>query len=83
MNENSKIKSIEEIIIVSSTCGEASLFEDGIQYNQEGTFCYGVISQAAYGVTKYDIKFMLENGIIVIIDPTIRVKEINPPPREQ
>jgi len=74
LDENATIASIEDIIIVRSECGEENLFEDGVIFNENKTECYGVVSENAFGKTKYDIKYKLIDGRVLIDDPEVDIK---------
>ncbi len=79
INENSNIKSIEDIIIVTSDCGD-DLFENGVIFNEDKTSCYAVISKKAFGKTKYDIKYKCLDGSVVLVDPEV---DVVPPDRSK
>ncbi len=77
--ENSNLLSIEDIVIVTSDCGAENFFKDGIIFNEDKTKCYGVISEKAYGRTKYDIVYIYKDGTKITDDPEVKVDPPTPP----
>jgi uncharacterized protein YcfL len=75
IEEGSNIESIEDIVIITSDFGEDNLFVNGVIFNEDKTECYGVISEEAYGSTKYNIDFLYE-GNVITDDPEL---DIDPP----
>jgi len=75
IEEGSNIKSIENIIIVTSDCGEENFFANGVIFNEDKTECYAVISEKAYGSIKYNIDFKcIGDDQVYTNDPEVNIE---------
>lgn len=72
IEEGSNIERIEDIVIITSDCGEDNIFVNGVIFNEDKTECYGVISEGAYGSFKYNIRFKYDDREY-IDDPVVEV----------
>ncbi len=70
----SNILKITDIIIVQSDC--ESLFDGELYFNADSSTCYAVISQEAYGNSKYNIAFKHISGKTFEVDPIIVIPPI-------
>ncbi|WP_066631990.1 hypothetical protein [Labilibacter marinus] len=80
IDEASNIRTIEDIILINEDVED--VFKNGLIFNEDKTTCYAVISKNIDGTVKYDIQYITEDGILVRVDPTMKVKIIKPPKRE-